>query len=222
MARRPRPEVRTFCGTTPKGSWPRPAGASRPLRGGPCAQGEGKMTVEGWHEGSGAAETARPLLFLDFEASSLSPGVVAGGDRLRLDRGRGGAGARDADRAAAGLVDGGLVGGGGAGARHPARRDPRRRAGRRGGGGDRPLRGVRGGLRQRRREQRWLDRLRQGRPRIEVRPLRRAMLLRLAPHQANRFCAALLRGAPAHRAGADADRLARAWLGATEDPARAA
>ncbi len=63
-------------------------------------------------------------------------------------------------------------------------------------------------------EQHWLDRLREGRRRIEVQALRQAMLARMQPHEADWFRCALLRGRPAHRAAADAERIARAWLAA--------
>jgi hypothetical protein len=63
-------------------------------------------------------------------------------------------------------------------------------------------------------EQRWLDRLREGRPRIPVQPLRRAVADRMEPHEADRFRCALLRRSPAHRAAADAARLAESWLAA--------
>ena len=65
-------------------------------------------------------------------------------------------------------------------------------------------------------EQRWLDRLREGRgPRLPVLKLRDEMLRRLDPPAANHFCRTLFRGDPAHRAGADAERIAHAWLAAT-------
>jgi len=64
-------------------------------------------------------------------------------------------------------------------------------------------------------EQLWLDRLREGRPRIEVRPLGRALRARLDDRAANAAVQALFRSVAEHRAGPDAERLARAWLLAT-------
>ncbi len=65
-------------------------------------------------------------------------------------------------------------------------------------------------------EQRWLDRLRAGRrPRIEVRPLRSALRARLDDAATGAVASALFRSAAPHRAGPDAERLARAWLAAT-------
>jgi hypothetical protein len=65
-------------------------------------------------------------------------------------------------------------------------------------------------------EQRWLDRLRAGRrPRIEVRPIRAALRERLDDAAAGAVVQALFRSAAPHRAGPDAERLARAWLAAT-------
>lgn len=64
-------------------------------------------------------------------------------------------------------------------------------------------------------EQRWLDRLRAGRgARIEVLPLRVAIRDRLDEHAAGSVSRTLLRQASPHRAGPDAARLAEAWLGA--------
>ncbi len=71
-------------------------------------------------------------------------------------------------------------------------------------------------------EQRWLDRLREGRPRIEVRPLRQAMLARLTPSEADRLGCGLFRADPRHRAAADAERLAGAWLAAIDTEPMAA
>jgi DNA polymerase III subunit epsilon len=68
-------------------------------------------------------------------------------------------------------------------------------------------------------EQHWLDRLRAGRPRIGVMALRDAIAARLHPLEANWLCCSLLRADPGHRAAADAERLAAAWLDATtRDP----
>ena len=64
-------------------------------------------------------------------------------------------------------------------------------------------------------EQRWLDRLRDGRPRIEVRPLRAVVRERLHDYAASEVARTLLRDPSPHRAGPDAARLASAWLGAT-------
>lgn len=63
-------------------------------------------------------------------------------------------------------------------------------------------------------DQFWLDRLRAGRPRIEVRGLRAAMAERLDEIEATAVARALFRGRAAHRAGPDARRLATAWLAA--------
>lgn len=66
-------------------------------------------------------------------------------------------------------------------------------------------------------EQRWLDRLRGGRgPRIPVIGLRDAMRARLDDSAAGEVVRALLRVAAPHRAGPDAARLARAWLQAAQ------
>jgi DNA polymerase III subunit epsilon len=70
-------------------------------------------------------------------------------------------------------------------------------------------------------EQHWLDRLRAGRPRVTVLPLRQAMAERMTADEANRFCRALLRSTPAHRAEGDAARLAGAWAAALTEPAAA-
>lgn len=65
-------------------------------------------------------------------------------------------------------------------------------------------------------DQRWLDRLRAGRgPRIPVRPLREALRERLDDAGANAAAQALFRSTGPHRAGPDAERMARAWLVAT-------
>ncbi|MFO1141392.1 MAG: hypothetical protein U1E59_03210 [Amaricoccus sp.] len=64
-------------------------------------------------------------------------------------------------------------------------------------------------------EQRWLNRLRAGRAPVEVKPLRRAMLARMHPYEADWFRCALLRANPSHRAGDDARAVAAAWLAAT-------
>jgi len=66
------------------------------------------------------------------------------------------------------------------------------------------------------RAQRWLDRLRAARgPRVLVRPLRQALRERLDDTGASAAARALLRSAALPRAGADAERMARAWLVAT-------
>jgi hypothetical protein len=64
-------------------------------------------------------------------------------------------------------------------------------------------------------DQLWLDRLREGRPRIPVHGLRGAIADRLTSRQANAFAIALFRSRAPHRAGADAARLAEAWRAAT-------
>jgi DNA polymerase III subunit epsilon len=64
-------------------------------------------------------------------------------------------------------------------------------------------------------DQRWLDRLRDGRPRIAVRPLAAVTAERLDAEQADALALALLRARSAHRAGEDAARLASAWAEAT-------
>ncbi len=64
-------------------------------------------------------------------------------------------------------------------------------------------------------DQRWLDRLRGDRPRIEVRPLRAAMRERLDDDTAGAMAQTLFRSTSPHRAAGDAARLAEAWLGAT-------
>jgi DNA polymerase III subunit epsilon len=65
-------------------------------------------------------------------------------------------------------------------------------------------------------DQVWLDRLRAGRgPAIAVGSLRRAMAERLDERGADAMAVALFRGASPHRAGADAARLAAAWLAGT-------
>lgn len=61
-------------------------------------------------------------------------------------------------------------------------------------------------------DQVWLDRLRAGRTPLTVHPLRQAVAGRLAPRAADAFAMALLRSRAPHRAGADAARLAAAWL----------
>lgn len=63
-------------------------------------------------------------------------------------------------------------------------------------------------------DQLWLDRLRAGRERLEVRPLRRVAVERLEGHALDLLALGLLRTRAPHRAGGDAARLARAWLGA--------
>lgn len=63
-------------------------------------------------------------------------------------------------------------------------------------------------------EQQWLDRLREGRPCIPVQPLRQAIADRMEPHEADWFRCALFRRTPAHRAGPDAALLADCWLAA--------
>lgn len=60
-------------------------------------------------------------------------------------------------------------------------------------------------------DQMWLDRLREGRPAIPVRPLRAAIRERLDAIEADAVALALLRGRAPHRAGSDALRLATAW-----------
>ena len=64
-------------------------------------------------------------------------------------------------------------------------------------------------------DQRWLDRLRAGRPRLAVRPFAAALRERLDDAQANALARTLLRAPAPHRAGPDAERLARAWLAAS-------
>lgn len=65
-------------------------------------------------------------------------------------------------------------------------------------------------------EQLWLDRLREGRgPRIEVSSLRKALRDRLDEGAATVVVQSLFRSAAPHRAGPDAERLARAWFRAT-------
>lgn len=65
-------------------------------------------------------------------------------------------------------------------------------------------------------EQRWLDRLRAGRtPQIPVSSLRRALRERLDEAAATAVVQALFRSTAPHRAGPDAERLARAWFRAT-------
>jgi DNA polymerase III epsilon subunit-like protein len=72
-------------------------------------------------------------------------------------------------------------------------------------------------------DQRWLDRLRgEGAPRVVVTGLRDAMLRRLDDTAASALQLALLRSAPPHRAGPDAERLARAWAAATMGAPRVA
>lgn len=66
-------------------------------------------------------------------------------------------------------------------------------------------------------EQRWLDCLRAGSERrIEVTSLRAAMRARLDEAEASAITRALFRTEAPHRAGPDAARLAQAWLGATQ------
>ncbi len=64
-------------------------------------------------------------------------------------------------------------------------------------------------------DQVWLDRLREGRRRIEVGALQQAVRRRLDDREANAVAQALFRNASPHRAGPDAERMARAWLVAT-------
>ena len=65
-------------------------------------------------------------------------------------------------------------------------------------------------------EQLWLDRLREGRgPRIEVSSLRKALRERLDEGAASAVVQSLFRSNAPHRAGPDAERLARAWFDAT-------
>jgi hypothetical protein len=72
-------------------------------------------------------------------------------------------------------------------------------------------------------EQVWLDRLRTGRDRrIEVRPLARVIAERLDEDAASTLACALFRSELPHRAGPDAERLAAAWAAATAPRARAA
>jgi hypothetical protein len=63
-------------------------------------------------------------------------------------------------------------------------------------------------------DQRWLDRLRAGRPRVRLLGLRPEMLRRLSPPAADDLCLRLLQNRSRHRAAPDAERLARAWLAA--------
>lgn len=63
-------------------------------------------------------------------------------------------------------------------------------------------------------DQLWLDRLRVGRPRLVVHPIRRAVAERLSGPAADAYAIHLLRTRPPHRAGGDAARLAEAWAGA--------
>lgn len=63
-------------------------------------------------------------------------------------------------------------------------------------------------------DQLWLDRLREGRPRLEVQPLRRVAVERLQGPELDHLVLGLLRTRAPHRAGGDAARLARAWRGA--------
>lgn len=64
-------------------------------------------------------------------------------------------------------------------------------------------------------DQIWLDRLRgPGRPRIEVGGLRQAMAERLHGYAADDLAMRLFREPRPHRAGPDAERLARAWAAA--------
>ncbi len=63
-------------------------------------------------------------------------------------------------------------------------------------------------------DQLWLDRLREGRERLEVRPLRRVATERLDGRELDAFALGLLRTRAPHRAGGDAARLARAWFAA--------
>jgi DNA polymerase III subunit epsilon len=72
-------------------------------------------------------------------------------------------------------------------------------------------------------DQRWLDRLRAGRgPRIEVTPLARVIGERLDDGTASALACALFRSEAPHRAGPDAERLAAAWAAATAPRVRAA
>jgi hypothetical protein len=64
-------------------------------------------------------------------------------------------------------------------------------------------------------DQLWLDRLREGRPRIRVHPLRTALAERLSAPARDVMALALLRSRSVHRAGDDAARLAGAWAAAT-------
>lgn len=65
-------------------------------------------------------------------------------------------------------------------------------------------------------EQLWLDRLRAGRyPQIQVSSLRRALRERLDEVAATAVVQSLFRSTAPHRAGPDAERLARAWFDAT-------
>lgn len=66
-------------------------------------------------------------------------------------------------------------------------------------------------------EQLWLDRLRAGRgPQIAVSSLRRALRERLDEQAASAVVQSLFRSTAPHRAGPDAERLARAWFKATD------
>ncbi len=72
-------------------------------------------------------------------------------------------------------------------------------------------------------DQRWLDRLREGRaPQVRVMGLREAMRGRLDDAAGGAVVRALLRTPAPHRAGPDAGRLARAWLQAAQACAMAA
>lgn len=65
-------------------------------------------------------------------------------------------------------------------------------------------------------EQRWLDRLRGDRmPRLQVRPLRSVLRERLDDAAVGAVVQSLFRSDAPHRAGPDAERLARSWLVAT-------
>lgn len=64
-------------------------------------------------------------------------------------------------------------------------------------------------------DQLWLDRLRDGRPRIAVHPLAALVRAELEPAAADAFALALLRSPAPHRAAGDAARLAGAWAAAT-------
>lgn len=63
-------------------------------------------------------------------------------------------------------------------------------------------------------DQRWLDRLRAGRPRIEVHGLRQVAGSRLSGPAADMLAMTLLRSASTHHAAEDAARLAVAWRAA--------
>lgn len=62
----------------------------------------------------------------------------------------------------------------------------------------------------------WLDRLRGDRPRIPVLGLRGEVARRLTPRAADDFVRRCLRAPALHRAGPDAERLARAWAAAAD------